>query len=527
MSEELERSNQPSPWRGQILPSVVRGQVPQSVVRGQVPQSVVRGWARVRSWFANWRKEMLYLTLAAMESCWFYPWLIFLVGTRRQPGIPIGAVFATLLVALQLTRVLNQERLSLPLQRAAIIVLALLSSLLLLKLYVYADYPATDVAWLGRFAWELSNFFQRIHPSFVIFAAGLYLWWRGIQLAQGDLGVPSVSLSFRVGIVAFLWLFLIRVFNPRIDATPFAFVYFLLGLIALGLARIEEVTQSRLGIRSPFNASWMSILFGSALLVLAVSALAAWLFSVRNVAALLNLFSPIIPLLRRIASPLLVVLAWLLDLLLKSLIRVFGGVLGREFAALSEFSEELQQFQQLETEPAQGVVLIIIQLLKWGFLLVLLLGALAVLALSMSRVWQGQQAGRDAEHDSVWETGSAAKDVRDALASRWRRWREELLAQLARLRGEEYSLITIRQIYASLVKLATTSGFPRREAQTPYEYTVSLNAAFPGSGEEIQLITNAYVRTHYGERSLRPNDVQRVRDAWLTIRKRQEQGDRD
>jgi hypothetical protein len=526
MTEQLERSDQPSPGRDRTLPSVAPGQVPQSAMRGQVPRSDRRGWAGVRNWFANWRKEMLYLTLAAMETSWFYPWLIFLVGTRRQPGIPIGAVFGTLVVALELTRVLNQESLSLLVQRVAVIVLALLSSLLLLKLYVYADYPATDVAWLRRFAWELGNFFQRIHPSFVIFGAGLYLWWRGIQIARGDLGVPSVSLSFRVGIVAFLWLFLVRVFSPRIDATPFAFVYFLLGLIALGLARIEEVTQSRLGIRSPFNASWMSILFGSALLVLALSVLTAWLFSVRNVTALVRLFSPIIPLLRRIASPLLVVLARLLDLLLVNLIRVFGAALGREFEALSEFSEELQQFQQLETEPAQGVVLIIIQLLKWGFLLVLLLGALAVLALSMSRVWLGQQAGRDAEHDSVWETGSAAKDVRDALGSRWRRWREELLVQLARLRGEEYSLITIRQIYASLVKLATASGFPRRQAETPYEYTVSLNAAFPGSGEEIQLITNAYVRTHYGERSLRPNDVQRVRDAWLTIRTRQEQGDR-
>lgn len=517
MNEELERSNKPSPRRGEILPSVVRRQVPQSVGRGR---------ARVRTWFANWRKEMLYLTLAAMEICWFYPWLIFLVGTRRQPGIPIAAVLTTLLVALELTRVLSQESLSLLVQRVVILVLALLHSLLLLKLYVYADYRATDVAWLGRFAWELGNFFQRIHPSFVVFAAGLYLWWRGIQLAQRDLGVPSVSLSFRVGIVAFLWLFLVGIFSPHVDATPFAFVYFLLGLIALGLSRIEEVTQSRLGIRSPFNASWMSILFGSAVLVLALSVLAAWLFSVRNVAAVVKLFSPIIPLLRRIASPLLVVLAQLLNMLLVSLIRVFGAALGREFEALSEFSEELQEFQQLEAEPAQGVVLIIIQLLKWGFLLLLLLGALAVLALSISRVWRGQQAGRHAEHDSVWETGGAAKDVRDALGSRWRRWREELLAQLARLRGEEYSLITIRQIYASLVKLATASGFPRLEAETPYEYTVTLNAAFPGSGEEIQLITNAYVRAHYGERSLRPNDVQRVRDAWLTIRTRQEQGDR-
>jgi hypothetical protein len=29
---------------------------------------------------AQWRKELLYLTLALMENCWFYAWLTFLLG---------------------------------------------------------------------------------------------------------------------------------------------------------------------------------------------------------------------------------------------------------------------------------------------------------------------------------------------------------------------------------------------------------------------------------------------------------------
>lgn len=479
------------------------------------------------TWRANWRKEMLYLSLAAMESCWFYPWLAFFMGTSDLAArVPFAAILCTVLLAMYLTRFLSKTAISLPAQRIVIITLALLSALLLLRLYVYVDYGVTDLAWLSRFVWQLGNFLQRIHVSFILFLTGLYLWWRGIQLAQRDLGVQSVSLSFRVGIIAFLWLFLLGIFGSRIDATPFAFAYFLLGLIALGLARVEEVSQSRLGIRSPFNASWMGILTGSALLVSALSVLAAGLFSLRNIAAALDRLHPVITLLAKLASPVLVAIAWLLQLILTSLIRLFRPILGHwlESSPIGDIPEELQQFQQLQqAEVAQGIAQFIFQLIKWGFLGLVFVSALAVLAFSIGHVRRARQAGRLGEHESVWETGGAAKDVRDALGSRWQRWREDLQARLARLRGEEYSLVSIRQIYASLVKLAAASGLPRHEAETPYEYIATLHKAFPDNAEEVQLITNAYVCAHYGEQAFRPEYVQRVRDAWLTIRTRQEQ----
>jgi hypothetical protein len=474
----------------------------------------------------RWRKEMLHLGLAAMESCWFHPWLAFILGTSGQATrVPRTAIFSTMLLALYLTRLLGQRATPLNQQRILTLVLALLGALLLLRLYVYVDYRATDLTWLGHFVWEVGNVLQRIHPSFIIFLASHFLWWRGIQLAQRDLGMASVSFSFRVGIIAFLWLFLIRVFGFPIDATPSAFAYFFLGLIALGLARIEEVSQSHLGIRSPFNASWMGILTGSALMVSALSVLAVSLFSLRNMAAVMNWLRPVFALLGKIASPVMAALAWLLQLVLTTLIGLFGRVLGREgqeLAPLSDLAEQLQQFQQAAA-PAQGILHFVLQVIKWGFLGLFFAGVLAVLAFSIGRVRRARQAGRSGEHESVWETGSAAQNVRDAFGSRWQRWREELQARLARLRGEEYSLASIRRVYASLVRLATAAGQPRHEAETPYEYIATLRRAFPDSEAEIQLITNAYVRTHYGQRSFRPEYVQRVRDAWLTIRTHQVQ----
>jgi len=480
----------------------------------------------IRKLRANWRREMLYPGLAAMESCWLYPWLTLALGAAgKARGIPFAALLSMLLLVLYLTRFLGRSAIPLRVQRIVTIVLAPLSSLLLLRLYVYADYSMSDVSWLGHFIWETGNVLQRISPSLVIFFAGLYLWGRGIHLAQRQLDLTSVGFSFRVGIIAFLWFFLIRIFSSSVDVTPFPFAYFFLGLIVVGLARIEDVSQSRLGIRSPFNASWMVILTGSTLVVSALSMLATSLFSRRNIIALINQFSPVMMLLGKVAHPFLVVVAWLIEFILTFLIHIFSaafGVENKEPLPLSRITEQLQKFQQIE--PAQGTLLLILQVIKWGLLSFVFVGVLVVLAFSIDRGRRVLQAGRLAEHESVWEAESAAKDVQDAMASRWQRLREALQAQFARLRGEEYSLATIRQIYASLVKLAAASGFPRQEAETPYEYTATLYRAFPGSEREIRLITDAYVRAHYGEQAFRRKYVQRVRDAWLVIRMHQEQG---
>jgi hypothetical protein len=470
---------------------------------------------------AGWRKELLYLILAVMENCWFFALLTFLLGRGLSHNLPFAATLSMLLLAMYLTRLLHSQETPLWVQRGLTPLLAALSSLLLVRLHVYGGYRVGDLSWLGSFLWEASNIMQRIPPALVLFCAGLYLWVRGIALAQRDLGVESVSFSFRLGIIAFVWLFLIQIVTAGQGAVQLVFAYFFLGLIAVGLARIESVSQSHLGIRSPFGASWLGILAGSTLAVSAISVAAAVLFSLRNIIAAFKTVGPVVALLGRLASPLGVAVAWVLELLINFLIRIFSRFFAeqsQETTALTRIAEGLQQFQQ--AQPAQGALRIILQIIKWSFLGIAFLSALAIVAFSISRIRRALDE-ESPEQQAVWESGRTADDQPGATQSRWQRLRDELQAQLARLRGEDYSLASIRQIYASLVRLATAGGFPRREAETPYEYTSTLHQAFAGCDEEVRLITEAYVRVHYGERSFPTAYVQRIREAWLAISARQ------
>nr|MBC7244216.1 DUF4129 domain-containing protein [Chloroflexota bacterium] len=474
----------------------------------------------------NWRKEMLYLGLAAMESCWFAPWLALILGSGyRATHIPFAAIFSTLLLGMYATRFLTYREISLRMQRVITILLAVLNSLALLRLFIYINYKGHDFSWLGYFVWQVGNIFQSIPPALIVFLANLHLWARGINLAQRDLSVDSLGFSFRVGIIAFFWFFLVRIFGAPVDAIPHAFLYFFLGLIVVGLGRIETVSRTHLGIRSPFTASWMAILTSATLMVSGLSIALATLLSLRNISLILkNLGMVIAAWLGKVVSPLLAILAFLLDLFITSLIYLFRNIFGAESKEVAPFIrivEGLQLFQP--TEPAQGVSLLILQVLKWGFLSLLFLIVLAILAVSVGRARQTLLGGRSGQYETVWDRDNVAKEVHDAVENRWRKLFATLQAHLARFRGREYALTTIRQIYGSLVKLATATGFPRREAETPYEYLATLRKAFPYSEKEVRLITEAYVRAHYGQRSFSPRYVQRVRDAWLAIRDRQEQ----
>ncbi|MGB9879462.1 MAG: hypothetical protein ACPLRM_01750, partial [Anaerolineae bacterium] len=360
------------------------------IVAPSMPSNHTIDAASAEPWRTNWRREALYLGLAIMESCWYAPWLALILGFGyTAPHIPFAAILSTLLLGMYITRFLEWRAVPLPLQRLITVFIAVLNSLLLLRLFIYVNYMRSDFSWLGTFVWQVGNIFQAIPPAMLVFLANLYLWIRGVRLAQRDLSVESLGFSFRVGIIAFLWFFLVRIFGAPVNGTPYAFWYFFLGLLVVGLGRIESVSRSHVGIRSPFSASWVLILTIATLAVAGVSMWLTDLFSPQNVSAFLKQLSPVMTGLGKLAYPLLTIMAWLLNLLITSLIRLFSGLLGvesQESSPLVRIAERLQLFQQ--PEPAQGALLWIVQVLKWGVLGVLFLLVLAILAISVDRVRQ-------------------------------------------------------------------------------------------------------------------------------------------
>jgi hypothetical protein len=71
------------------------------------------------------------------------------------------------------------------------------------------------------------------------------------------------------------------------------------------------------------------------------------------------------------------------------------------------------------------------------------------------------------------------------------------------------------------MRLGAEAGYPRRQAQTPYEYLETLYQALPGSEEDVTAITEAYVQAHYGQLPDSLEELQRIRGCWVRAHARE------
>jgi hypothetical protein len=76
---------------------------------------------------------------------------------------------------------------------------------------------------------------------------------------------------------------------------------------------------------------------------------------------------------------------------------------------------------------------------------------------------------------------------------------------------------SIRRIYRQMCQTAASSGYPRLEAETPYEYLSALASVWPDHTDEIRLITEAFVRVRYGEIPESETELDEIRQAWARL----------
>jgi hypothetical protein len=76
---------------------------------------------------------------------------------------------------------------------------------------------------------------------------------------------------------------------------------------------------------------------------------------------------------------------------------------------------------------------------------------------------------------------------------------------------------SIRRIYQDMSNLAGSSGYPRVESETPYEYLKTLNDAWPEHTAQTQLITEAYNRVRYGEIPETAEELDNIQAAWKQL----------
>ena len=457
------------------------------------------------------RRELVFLALGAMDVCVIAPLLAALL-VRVIPVRPLQMTLTLLgavLAVHYLARTALQSSVH-PLLRSGLLGLGMLvSGFLVVHQLFHTQTRLLDPGWLVA---VLSGVRQEIlSRDVIVFLSVIFLWWRGIVLAQRRLDSESVAFRFRLGVIVLAVTIAVGGAVLSWELYQFVFFYFFVSLMGIALVRAEEVGQRYGGSQSPFGFKWLATLLIASLTVLLLAAGVMALLTGENINRVL---APVWDVLQIVLFGVAYIMGWIAQIIvtvLQTLLREIG-LEGIESPLFSFATPEPYDQSQQSSAASEQMPLIRMVGAIFGVLLVLLLVALSLRRL---RARTGRQ--RNEERDSVWEGTHIRHGLRDLLRRGRRRLDEAATALSRSLLGRFLAARTIRRIYAYLCALAEKQGYPRASYETPLEYLPALEQAFPDNREEVVRITEAYVAVHYGEVPERPEDLEIIRAAWERI----------
>jgi hypothetical protein len=479
----------------------------------------------------NWRKEALYVTLVAAEMCWFTPWFSMIsrpavASTTCGTALTLGIL---VLAVVYFSRILDRLQLDLLYQRVILIVTVVITTALIMRFLLYPSYSLFDFGWLGEAGESLLTFYS-LPPEVGVSALVLFLWWRGISIGQRNVTFQGVAFSFRLGVLLLVFsvplLSILAAYDSTVlvlsSAEVFILPFFFFSLLAVALARVEEVNRAKGGVGAPFNFTWLAILLGSIAAVLVTAWLISRVYSIEGFSQILRWLRPVFDPLLRVVEYILILLFKLLTPLLEWLARIFQGA----FETLAQNIEGIEIPQPLPPQDLQSAKPIkpprlLMDALRYVCLGLIGVGILVGLALGLRRRLDRQRRGSETR-ESLWSSAALGDGMLNSLRNGWGRLKD--IAGLVGRFGPGmrlYAAVSIRKIYANMARLAERQGFPRQPAQTPYEYLPALGLAFPDCQAEATAITEAYVNVHYGEVPESLRDLQRIRECWQQIQERE------
>lgn len=458
----------------------------------------------------NLRRELRLALLAAMETCWVFAVIVLLTALieRPQPLTPLP-FFAAYWLALIVGRLLPESKLRWVILQAIAVTLAVVTLLAVARAELYPQIDWSDFVWLPRLFAGMLSFTNGIAVEHIVGLGVVYVFVRGLGFAQRPLSLWFIGFQFRIGIVVFFLFLLATGMAHSFDAlrrnsydpTVWIFVYFFVSLLAIALARMEEMEND---VR--YGPRWAITLLVAVALVLFIGFGVLQVFTLDTASTLLQLFSPLWVVMSGIivllAIPFGILAEWLVELL-----RPFFNNVSQLFSQLQQIFPQNQDVTK-RIEESASMLTLLEPFLKILCVLVIVFAIGYWIARALNRRMtkiEDEQYAREAIDDK--DDSEHARRATMAKRGAPRPRRRDLAAE------------SIRRIYAALVARAADAGLPRRAAETPYEFLPRLQSQWRSETDDLNVITEAYVQVHYAEHAAAPEQVNGVRAAWQRVEK--------
>ena len=466
-----------------------------------------------------WR-ELTCIALMIMELCWIAP--LYYLLARFPTGIDLLRSFIVLgviLLGAYLQARLTEHLALNSIIRTAIFALFLLISLLIgLRTLAYFNDTITLGETISRFITTLDHIDIWIPKEFGVCLIVLLVGLNGFSVA---IDLPEPFRVFRRFWVSILMLMIFGLLSPdNPDAMPsfLIYVFLITSLLAMSAARLALLGRLRGSQRIPFDFQRALGVGFFGVGMASLSLLVALLFRSQPIFALIY---GIYVLIVRTAF---VIFAIILLPVYLVLYFILPGIKMPVFmvAAFQILADVIRQFQllfaRLPLVNLSGLFHMLLALkpfVLWGLVI---LGLIAILILV--RYWiriKPELEGDETQEVSI--TADLIKNARLDLRKRFTNMVERLVQRLGLGSGKRgRTAARIRRIYAELIDQSARLGSPRPESFTPLEFLPLLMRQFPGSTDDLDLITQAYIRIRYGEQPEFPQQLDEVETAWERIK---------
>jgi hypothetical protein len=467
------------------------------------------------------RQALIHFCLVGMEIGWITPFATLLFY-RHELGWSPELIFCRFLAAVLLwilaLELLNRWALHPPWYRCRVALLLLLSTLLLVRLWLHGDAALGDLSWLRSTFDALFNFHRGLRPELILVLANLLLWQRATSATSRSLDFFNVGVSFRLGILLLtLGGGLLKEVTDY-DVTGLFLLYLGLGLMCVSLARIEDKARSGGSVGRSLPGRRVAQVGAAVALTVGGVAGLSLAYTPSSIRAALAWFGPLWKALGVLMEPVEIVILWLVEVTINSLYWLLSRLLvGANLKFLDDLRERLGELFALAQRPDTASVTLpawLMAALRYGGVLLGLLIAVGIILLSLERIssrHHEEEAEEELEEEVTLGGGTLGRGCR------WLRDRVGLVRRFG-VGRELLAAISVQNMYANLCRLAGQRGYSRHPAQPPDRYLPILVEAFGGHQGALSRITNAYMRVHYGDRAVSFGELARLRGDYDEVR---------
>jgi len=391
--------------------------------------------------------------------------------------------------------------------------LLLLTSLLIVRFWLYRGRPVGDFLWLGNTVYAIFNFDEGVQLELVLILANLFLWQRAISATSRTATFFRVGLNFRLGILLLVvGASLLNYFSAQ-NTRSLIWIYFGLGLTAVALARVRDKAIVSQSVGRALPPRRLAQVFLSVGLTVGIAAWLSLFYTPDKIKVFLRWFNPLWTVLERVLWWVAALVLIPLEPLLTWLMEIFRDIdWGEAMEIAGGEGETLLEPRYVQPSPGMAMVWTVVRYVAIGLVLVLALGFVLLYLNKIDR----RQLDKDTEEES-----DETITLGGGMLSRGAQWLRDMSNLVKRygLSRQLLAAVSVQNIYANLCRIANRRGYPRHRAWPPDDYLPTLKKAFgPEAEEALSRITFAYMRVHYGDKLIGVAELAQLQKDYHLVR---------